>query len=173
MTKIVIIDAQVAGISGDMLLSSLIDLGANKKKVIDSIYVCQDYFKGSKIRDVNFVKTSSYGISCTKLLFDYTDSSNSRLGIVVYRAVAACCDSLNLSTIAKSFALNSLKRIILVESKIHRRSFSNVRLHEVSTLETSPDFNCTAFALKDLNLPSKKIFSTDLTLCNRLLKFSH
>jgi uncharacterized protein (DUF111 family) len=112
MTKIVIIDAQVAGISGDMLLSSLIDLGANKKKVIDSIYACQDYFKGSKIRDVNFVKTSSYGISCTKLLFDYTDSSNSRLGIVVYRAVASCCDSLNLSTIAKSFALNSLKRII-------------------------------------------------------------
>jgi len=45
MTKIVIIDAQVAGISGDMLLSSLIDLGANKKKVIDSIYACQDYFK--------------------------------------------------------------------------------------------------------------------------------
>jgi pyridinium-3,5-bisthiocarboxylic acid mononucleotide nickel chelatase len=173
MTKIVIIDAQVAGISGDMLLSSLIDLGANKKKVIDSIYACQDYFKGSKIRDVNFVKTSSYGISCTKLLFDYTDSSNSRLGIVVYRAVAACCDSLNLSTIAKSFALNSLKRIILAESKIHRRSFSNVRLHEVSTVDTAADLIGTAVALEDLDLLSKKFYTTDVAVGNGLLKFSH
>lgn len=32
MTKIVIIDSQIAGISGDMLLSSLVDIGANKKK---------------------------------------------------------------------------------------------------------------------------------------------
>lgn len=74
MTKIAIIDSQVAGISGDMLLSSLIDLGADKK-VIDSIFACQDYFKGSKIRNVDFIKTSSCGISCTKLDFDYTDLS--------------------------------------------------------------------------------------------------
>ena len=32
MSKIVIIDSQVAGISGDMFLSSLVDIGANKKK---------------------------------------------------------------------------------------------------------------------------------------------
>jgi len=32
MSKIVIIDSQIAGISGDMLLSSLVDIGANKKK---------------------------------------------------------------------------------------------------------------------------------------------
>ena len=76
MAKIVIIDSQIAGISGDMLLSSLIDVGANKKKVIASIYSCQNYFKGSKIRNADIVKTSSYGISCTKFLFDYTDSAN-------------------------------------------------------------------------------------------------
>jgi uncharacterized protein (TIGR00299 family) protein len=173
MTKIVIIDSQVAGISGDMLLSSLIDVGANKKKVIDSIYTCQDYFKGTKIRHVDFKKTTSYGISCTKLLFDYTDSGNSRLGIVLYRAIAACCDSLNLPTIAKSFALNSLKRIILAESRIHGSDFSSTRLHEISTLDTAADLIGTAVALEDLSLLSKKFYTTDVAVGNGLLKFSH
>ncbi|HEY7226891.1 MAG TPA: nickel pincer cofactor biosynthesis protein LarC [Nitrososphaeraceae archaeon] len=173
MTKIVIIDSQVAGISGDMLLSSLIDLGANEKKVIDSIYATQDYFKGSKIRKVNFLKTNSCGISCSKFVFDYTDSANSRLGSVVYRAIAACCDSLNLSTIAKSFALNSLKKIILAESIIHRSSFSDVRLHEVATVDTAADLIGTAVALDDLDILSKKFYTTDVAVGNGLLKFSH
>ena len=33
MGRIAVIDAQVSGISGDMLLSSLVDAGANKKRV--------------------------------------------------------------------------------------------------------------------------------------------
>ena len=173
MTKIAIIDSQVAGISGDMLLSSLIDLGANKKKVIDSIFTCQDYYKGSKIRKVDFVKTSSCGISCTKLDFDYTDLSKRRLGIVVYRAIAACCDSLNLSMMGKSFVLNSLKKIILAESKIHRSNFNSVQLHEVASVDTAADLIGTAVALEDLDLLSKKFYVTDVAIGNGLLNFSH
>jgi uncharacterized protein (TIGR00299 family) protein len=173
MAKIVIIDSQIAGISGDMLLSSLIDVGANKKKVIDSIYACQNYFKGSKIRNADFVKTSSFGISCTKLLFDYTDSANSRTGSEVYRAIAACSDSLNLSNVAKSFVLNSLKRVIQAESKIHGSSYASVRLHEVSTIDTAADLIGTAVALDNLDLFSKKIYATDVAVGNGLLEFSH
>lgn len=173
MAQIVIIDSQVAGISGDMLLSSLIDVGANKKKVIDSIYACQNYFKGSKIRNVEFAKTSSYGISCTKFLFDYTDSANSRIGSAVYRAIAACSDSLNLSNVAKSFVLNSLKKIIQAESKIHGSSYTSVRLHEISTIDTAADLIGTAVALDDLDLLSKKFYTTDVAVGNGLLEFSH
>ena len=32
---VLFIDCQVAGISGDMILSSLVDLGANKSKIIN------------------------------------------------------------------------------------------------------------------------------------------
>ena len=173
MAKIVIIDSQIAGISGDMLLSSLIDVGANKKKVIDSIYACQNYFKGSKIRNADFVKTSSCGISCTKFLFDYKDSANSRIGSEVYRAIAACSDSLNLPNIAKSFVLNSLKKIIQAESKIHGSSYTSVRLHEVSTIDTAADLIGTAVALDNLDLLSKKFYVTDVAVGNGLLEFSH
>ena len=34
---VIVIDPQIAGISGDMLLSSLVNLGANKNKIIEGI----------------------------------------------------------------------------------------------------------------------------------------
>ena len=173
MTKIVIIDSQIAGISGDMLLSSLIDAGANKKKVIDSIYACQEYFKGAKIRKVDFKKTTSHGISCIKFLFDYVDSTHSRPGSEVYKAISSCSDSLNLSNVAKSFVLNSLKSIILAESKIHGSSYSRVHLHEVSSIDTAADLIGTAVALDNLKILSKKFYSTDVAVGNGLLAFSH
>ena len=173
MSKIVIVDSQVAGISGDMLLSSLVDIGANKKKVIDSIYSCQDYFEGSKIRKIDFIKTTSYGISCTKLLFEYKDSTKSRLSSVVYRSIASCCDSLNLSNIAKSFVLNSIKTIIMAESKIHGSKHDDVRLHEVSTVDTAADLIGTAVALDDLGFLSLKFYATDVAIGNGMLQFSH
>ena len=173
MSKIVIIDSQVAGISGDMLLSSLVDIGANKKKVVDSIYACQDYFEGSKIRKVNFIKTTSYGISCTKLLFEYKDSTRFRLGSVVYRSIASCCDSINLSNVAKSFVLNSIKTIITAESKIHGTKHDDVQLHEVSTVDTAADLIGTAVALDNLGLLSQKFYSTDVAIGNGMLQFSH
>ncbi|MFL6378647.1 MAG: nickel insertion protein, partial [Nitrososphaeraceae archaeon] len=43
MAKIAIIDCQTAGISGDMLLSSLIDAGADRKKVIRAIIASQNF----------------------------------------------------------------------------------------------------------------------------------
>ncbi|HVD07099.1 MAG TPA: nickel pincer cofactor biosynthesis protein LarC, partial [Nitrososphaeraceae archaeon] len=173
MSKIVIIDSQVAGISGDMLLSSLVDIGANKKKVVDSIYSCQDYFEGSKIRKVDFIKTTSYGISCTKLLFEYKDSTRSRLSSVVYRSIASCCDYLNLSNVARSFVLNSIKTIISAESKIHGIKHDDVRLHEVSTVDTAADLIGTAVALDNLGLLSQKFYATNVAIGNGMLQFSH
>ena len=35
---VIVIDPQIAGISGDMLLSSLVNLGADKNKIIDGYY---------------------------------------------------------------------------------------------------------------------------------------
>ena len=36
---VIVIDPQIAGISGDMILSSLVNLGADKNKIIDSLFL--------------------------------------------------------------------------------------------------------------------------------------
>jgi len=42
---VLVIDAQVAGVSGDMLLCGLVNIGANRSKIIDGIVVLNHYVK--------------------------------------------------------------------------------------------------------------------------------
>jgi len=51
-----VIDAQVAGVSGDMLLSSLVNIGANKSKIIDGIRSAESLCKDVKIKKIDFVE---------------------------------------------------------------------------------------------------------------------
>ena len=53
---VLFIDCQVAGISGDMILSSLVDLGANKSKIIDGVRESANFLQGSTIKKLDFIK---------------------------------------------------------------------------------------------------------------------
>ncbi|MGB0856216.1 MAG: nickel insertion protein, partial [Nitrosopumilus sp.] len=56
---VLIIDPQIAGISGDMILCSLVDLGADKQKIIEGIKESEKYFSGSSIKKIEFKKVQS------------------------------------------------------------------------------------------------------------------
>jgi hypothetical protein len=173
MARIAIVDCQVAGIAGDMLMSSLVDAGASKRKVVDAIYACQDSLKGSKIAKVDFVKVVLHGFSAIQLKMKYTDSVRERKGAEMHHSLARCCDSLGLEQRAKTFALESLKTIISAEAKIHGEKFDSVHLHEASSIDTLADLVGCATALQDLRLFDGKIYSTKVAVGGGLLKFSH
>jgi uncharacterized protein (TIGR00299 family) protein len=173
MARIAIIDSQVAGIAGDMLLASLVDAGASKTKVIDSIFACQDFLKGSKISKVDFARVLSHGFAATQLQMKYTDGAHERKGSEMHRALGRCCDSLGLEQKAKSFALESLKTIISAEAKVHGESIDSVHLHEASSIDTLVDLVGCATALQDLKLFDCRIYSTKVAVGGGLLKFSH
>lgn len=171
--RIAVIDCQVAGIAGDMLMSSLVDAGASKSKVIDAIFACPDFLKGSKIAKADFAKVVSHGFAATQLQMKYTDGIHERKGTEMHHSLARCCDSLGLDQRAKTFALESLKTIISAEAKIHGEEFDSVHLHEASSIDTLADLVGCAVALQNLRLLDGKIYSTKVAIGGGLLKFSH
>jgi uncharacterized protein (TIGR00299 family) protein len=173
MARIAVIDSQVAGIAGDMLMSSLVDAGADKAKVTDAIFACQNFLEESKISKVDFAKVVSHGFSATQLQMQYTDSVHERSGAEMYSSLAKCCNSLGLEHKARTFALESLKTIISAEAKIHGEEFDSVHLHEASSIDTLADLVGCATALQDLRLFDAKIYSTKVSVGGGLLKFSH
>jgi uncharacterized protein (TIGR00299 family) protein len=173
MAKVAVIDSQVAGIAGDMLVSALIDAGARAGKVTDAIFACQDSLKGSKIAKADFVKVTSHGFAATQLQMQVKDSVHERKGSEMIKAMTKTCDSLGLEARARSFALNSLKTIISAEAHIHGEDANSVHLHEASSIDTLADLVGTAVAMQELKLFDARIFSTSVAVGGGLLKFSH
>ena len=174
MSKIIIIDPQITGISGDMLLSSLIDIGANKNLIIKNIEKIQNFFSETKINKIDFIKTESNGIKATRFIFDFNETIKQRNAVDMYRIIANCCHNIILSEKAKRFAIESIKTIISVESLIHNKEVINLHLHESSSIDTGADIIGCAIALDDLDLLNDSTFyTTKVAVGGGLNKFSH
>ncbi|HEX6645898.1 MAG TPA: nickel pincer cofactor biosynthesis protein LarC [Nitrososphaeraceae archaeon] len=173
MSKISIIDAQIAGLSGDMMLSALIDLGADKKKVIDSIYSCENIIPGSTIKDVRFEKVNSNGFTATRFYLEYKEEIQERKGIEIIKNISKSTEYLDLKPRSKSFIVDSIKTLIDAEARIHGESVDQVYLHEASSIDTFVDLIGCAIALEDLKIFDSKILSTYISIGNGLTTFSH
>ena len=169
----VVIDSQIAGISGDMLLSALIDIGAKKSKVIDGIHATENYLSGFSIQKIDFGKTVKHGIQATEVLLDIKENTSERKGIEVQECILLTSDKIGLSEKAKVFAKESIKSLINAESKIHGEPVESVHFHEASSVDTVIDIIGTAVALDDLNFFSEEIISTPVAVGGGTLNFSH
>ena len=136
---VVVIDAQIAGISGDMLLSALVSLGANKTKIIDGVCLAEKYLSGSKIKKINFEKIKKHGTESLELILDLEENFSERKGIEIKDCIEKSIDDIGLSMKAKSFALNSVEILMKAESKIHGVSLESVHFHEASSMDTVID----------------------------------
>jgi pyridinium-3,5-bisthiocarboxylic acid mononucleotide nickel chelatase len=173
MPRVAILDSQVAGIAGDMLMSSLVDAGASKTKVLEAIFACSNFLKDSMIINAHFAKVVSHSFAATQLQMKSKDEVFTRKGTEMYSALARCCDSVGLESRAKTFALDSLKMLISAEATIHGQNFDNVHLHEASSIDTLADLVGCATALQDLQLFDARVYSTKVAIGGGLLSFSH
>jgi pyridinium-3,5-bisthiocarboxylic acid mononucleotide nickel chelatase len=174
MDKIIILDPQITGISGDMLLASLVDSGAGKDRIIKNIEKIQNHFTETKINKVDFIKTQSNGIKATRFIFDFDEDIKERNAVDMYRTIADCCHNTNLTEKAKKFVIESIKTIIRVESLIHNREIKDLHLHESSSIDTAADLIGTATALDDLDLLNDSTFyTTKVAVGGGVTKFSH
>jgi len=167
------IDCQVAGIAGDMILSSLVDLGANKRKVLDAIFTTEEFLEGSKILKAEFEECKRHNMRALFLKLEYKDNKDHRDGIELYDSIDRCANKLSLDPIYRTFALNCIRTIIEAEAYIHGESFNTVHLHEASSIDTVIDIIGTSIALQDLAIFNSKIYSTKVAIGGGLLNFSH
>jgi len=114
-----VIDAQVAGVSGDMLLCSLVNIGANKSKIIDGIRSAESLCKDVKVKKIDFVEVKKNSLQATELLLEIDDDAHERKGVEIKEIIAKSAEQLKISESAKTFAVKSIETLIRAESKIH------------------------------------------------------
>jgi len=168
-----VIDAQVAGVSGDMLLSSLVNIGANKSKIIEGIRSAESLCKEVKIKKIDFVEVKKNSLQATELLLEIDDDIHERKGMEIKEIIEKSTEKLTISESAKTFAIKSIETLIRAESKIHGEPEDSVHFHEAASFDTVVDILGTAIALDDLGCFDDGIVVTPVAMGGGTMTFSH
>jgi len=168
-----VIDAQVAGVSGDMLLCSLVNIGANKSKIIDGIRIAESLCKDVKVKKIDFVEVKKNSLQATELLLEIDDDVHERKGIEIKEIITKSVGQLKISESAKTFAVKSIETLIHAESKIHGEPEDSVHFHEAASFDTVVDLLGTAIALDDLGCFDDDIVVTPVAIGGGTVTFSH
>ena len=170
---VVVIDPQIAGISGDMLLCSLVDLGANKVKIIDGIKQSNKFLSNSIIKQIDFKKIEKHGIEATALFLEIDEHVHERKGIEIKKAIMNSTKEVGLSNRAKVFAESCIDTLIFSESQIHGLPIDSVHFHEASSIDTLIDIVGTAIAIDDLGMFDEEILCMPIAVGGGNVTFSH
>ena len=170
---VVVIDPQIAGISGDMLLCSLVDLGANKVKILDGIKLSNKFLPNSIIKQIDFKKIEKHGIEATALFLEIDENIHERKGIEIKKAIMDSTNEIGLSNRAKAFAESCIDTLIFSESQIHGLTIDSVHFHEVSSIDTLIDIVGTAIAIDDLGMFAEEIICMPIAVGGGNMTFSH
>ena len=170
---VIVIDPQIAGISGDMLLSALVNLGADKSKIIDGIKTAEKFLDGSEIKKIDFESVKKHGIEATTLVLEVDEKVHERKGTEIKKCIQNSIEKLTLSEKAKNFAISSIDVLMQAESKIHGYPLVSVHFHEASSIDTVVDIIGTAIALDDLKFFDDHIVTSPVAVGGGTITFSH
>nr|MDO8079657.1 nickel pincer cofactor biosynthesis protein LarC [Candidatus Freyarchaeota archaeon] len=174
MSKIAFIDCQAAGVSGDMFLGALLDLGANQDKVTSAIELIPKFLNSCKGIKMIINKTNRCGLTATEVRILPDETEKERTGKDFLDAVTACTKELEISEEAKEFAVKIVKTIVEAESKVHGENFDYTHLHEAGSADTLADAIGSAVACEDLGLMKNcQWYCTPIALGGGQVTFSH
>ncbi len=168
-----VIDCSVSGVSGDMLLAALLDIGADEEAVKRAIECVPKFLKGCK--KITFTSEEAYvdEIKARRVKITAEDAANSRPATVLLDAVKRCVSDLNFSNNAANIAINAIELLVRAESNVHGESPESVHLHELGMVDTVADIVGVAAALDSLGLSKEMIMTTRVAVGGGVLKLSH
>lgn len=169
---VLVIDPRQAGISGDMMLSALVDMNGDGDTICKNIQKCAKYLDGSTINNISFQKTKRNGISCTQLKLDAEDPHN-RPASEVISAIEKSTECIKLSRHAKLFVKRTTNILVSAESQLHGTTLDSTSLHEVSSVDTLVDIVGVAMALDTINAFQDGIIMMPVNVGNGTVKFAH
>ncbi len=172
--QIILIDCQVAGIAGNMLVGALLDLGADMSKVTGAMEVAKDFVNGCNSIDVVVKDVIQRGFRAKEVNVVIDEEFDHRTGLEIMNAVKNCVEYLELSDKASEMALGSIRTLMEAEVKVHGAALEEVHLHEIGSADTVADIVGAVTALEDLvPLKDTLICSTAVAVGGGLIKISH
>ena len=150
-----------SGISGDMSVAALLDLGADKEKlqkVLNSLNLQNEFsYKISQVQ-INSIKAPDFDVILPEHHHNNENHEHPHNHRNLYD-VNLIIDNADAANSAKDLAKKIFKIVAQAESKVHGKNIKDVHFHEVGAIDSIADIVSFAVLLDDLN-PEKVYFST-------------
>ncbi len=144
MNKTLLIDASVAGASGDMIISALLDLIGDSDAIVPVAASLLIYDPAIRVK---VIQETHKGISGKRLQISMDKtvrfSPDSLHGII-----DSISEELELSKKATKFAKDAFNEILKAESRAHDIPIKDLELHETGSVDTILDLVGTAYLLE-------------------------
>ncbi len=149
-----------SGISGDMSVAALLDLGADREKLekaLDSMKLNNEFsYKISKV-NINAIQASDFDVVLKEHHHkDYNEHHHEHRNL---EDVNRIIEKAQITENAKNLAKKIFKIVAQAEAKVHGKNISEVHFHEVGAIDSIVDIVSFSVLFDDLN-PEKVYFST-------------
>jgi len=149
--KILYLDLNNSGISGDMFLAALLGLVPEPNTSLEWLKEIKDYLPGVSKLEIKLIKSSHSGIQLNKLDIDIKESRNHRSPKILTTSLNDFLTKKKISESAKDYANKVLNSLIQAESEVHGKLINDIHLHELSSVDTLIDIIGVATILDKIN----------------------
>jgi len=153
-----------SGISGDMILGALVDLGVDPGKIRKALKTLD--LKGYKLKTSRVQRGLIAG---TKVQVSLTKSSHHPAR--KYSDIKKLIADSDLSSTAKKNSLEIFKRIAQVEAAIHDTTMEKIHFHEIGAVDSIVDIVGGVVAIESLKLD--KIYASPLNVGEGFVQCAH
>jgi uncharacterized protein (TIGR00299 family) protein len=129
--KVLVIDPKIAGIAGDMLLASLIDL-TGRQEALDPLAEAIRKLPGCSRFECTITRVDSGGIAATRVSLDIGEKRAKTDGDL-RASLQFIADEAALSPLARDRSLSVLDELLGAEARLHKTGFSR---HEIASVDT-------------------------------------
>lgn len=162
----------LSGISGDMTVASLLDLGADKDKLLEIINSMK---LGCEIKIDRVEKCSINACSFDVIIEDHDlHKDNNECHHHAHRCINdiyKIIDSSNLSNNAKKISKKIFDVVTDAEAVVHKKPRDEVHFHEVGAVDSIVDICAVAFCLDNLNID--RVICSQISEGNGHIKCCH
>lgn len=173
MPKITIIDSQTAGISGDMLLGALIDVGADFAMIQETLQLIPTHYPRCKSLRVQASEVRKHGFRARFVSLSISEPDEEAPAQEMLDATGRIAKASKLTEKGRAFAMASIKSLVEVESKLHGLELSETHLHEAGSADTLADVFGVAAACDSLRTFDGEILGTPVAVGGGSVSFSH
>ncbi len=152
-----------SGASGDMLVGTLIDLGADREAVVSamtSVNICDV--------GVDIERISRCGITATRVKVTANDAGDRS-----YYDVVKVVDESGLDNKIIEDVVSVFKRIASAESIVHGKPLEDMIFHEVGSADAIADVIGACTALHDLDVNNLEVYSTQVSVGGGFTECGH